>query len=287
MIYNKNTFEFLSLLEITSKNNNNFFELKTTDVTFVWNRGCTMKIFVNQVSYQLLKNDIIILTKHHDVENLNFESARLIKFNLPFFSQIADEVENELKGAIFFNALSLPIISINIDELITFENSWDTFCEEMKSKDSLQHAMLQSILKRIIILCTRKLKKENRVTSENRKSNIIKEFSFLVENYFSKHHNVAFYASMLNKSPKTLSNIFSSLSNKTPTDIIHERIMVHARKQIYDTTKSIKEIAYELGYEDIQTFSRFFKNKEGLSPIQYRERVRYTSNAVVSSLKVN
>ena len=61
MIYNKNTFEFLSLLEITSKNNNNFFELKTTDVTFVWNRGCTMKIFVNQVSYQLLKNDIIII----------------------------------------------------------------------------------------------------------------------------------------------------------------------------------------------------------------------------------
>jgi AraC-like DNA-binding protein len=48
--------------------------------------------------------------------------------------------------------------------------------------------------------------------------------------------------------------------------------MVHARRQIGYTKLSIKEIAYGLGFEDIQTFSRFFKNKEGVSPLQYRER---------------
>ncbi|WP_216360285.1 AraC family transcriptional regulator [Flavobacterium sp. ACN6] len=265
-------------MEINKVTNAVPFDTISTDMTFVWNRGCTMNIVVNQIVYTVCKNDIIILTNHHSIENIGFESARLIKFNLPFIYNMGDEVENSLKGTLFFNITSVPILSIAENELHVFENSWDIFCNEMKSKDNMQYDMLQSILKQIIILCARKLKKENNTTSSEREADILREFRFLVENYFVKHHDVAFYASKLNKSPKTLSNLFSSLSDRTPIDIIHERIMVHARKQIYHTTKSIKEIAYDLGYEDIQTFSRFFKNKEGLSPIQYRERGRLTSS---------
>lgn len=278
MVYENNTVELLKVQEINKTTNVGSFDIASTDMTFVWNRGCPMNIVVNQIVYKLLKNDIIILTNHHTIENVSFESARLIKFNLPFINQIGNEVENSLKGALFFNATSAPILSIEENELHAFESSWDIFCIEMKSKDNLQYDMLQSILKRIIILCARKLKKEKIILSVAREADILREFRFLVENYFAKHHDVAFYASKLNKSPKTLSNLFSSLSDRTPIDIIHERIMVHARKQIYHTTKSIKEIAYDLGYEDIQTFSRFFKNKEGLSPIQYRERSRFTTS---------
>jgi AraC-like DNA-binding protein len=50
--------------------------------------------------------------------------------------------------------------------------------------------------------------------------------------------------------------------------------MLHARRQIQYSEKSIKEIAYDLGYEDIQTFSRFFKNKEGISPIEHRDKIK-------------
>ncbi|KUJ61300.1 hypothetical protein AR687_14035 [Flavobacteriaceae bacterium CRH] len=276
MVYENNTLELLKVQEINNTTNFSSYDIASTDMTFVWNRGCSTSIVVNQIVYELLKNDIIILTNHHKVEKVGFESARLIKFNLPFINHIGDEVENSLKGALFFNVTSVPILSIEENELHAFETSWDIFCIEMKSKDNMQYDMLQSILKRIIILCARKLKKEKTVMSSAREADILREFRFLVESYFAKHHDVAFYASKLNKSPKTLSNLFSSLSDRTPIDIIHERIMVHARKQIYHTTKSIKEIAYDLGYEDIQTFSRFFKNKEGLSPIQYRERGRQT-----------
>ncbi len=275
MIYENNTSELLKVREITKTSNTKSFDTTSTDITFVWNRGTSMKIAVNEISYKLLENDIIILTNHHTIEDVVFESIRLIKFNLPFINHIDNEVGKSLKGALFFNVTNAPILSIEENELDAFEYSWDIFCMEMKSRDNLQYEMLQSILKRIIILCARKLTKEVAITSVKRESDILREFKFLVENYFSKHHDVAFYASKLNKSPKTLSNLFSSLCDRTPMDIIHERIMVHARRQIYHTTKSIKEIAYDLGYEDIQTFSRFFKNKEGLSPNQYREKSRF------------
>jgi len=276
MVYENNTNELLKIHEISKTGNIGSFDIASTDITFVWNRGCPMSIVVNQVTYELLKNDIIILTNHHRIENVCFETTRLIKFNLPFINQVGDKVQNSLLDTLFFNVTSVPILSIEENELDAFENSWDIFCIEMKSKDNLQYDMLQSILKRIIILCARKLKKERTTASAEREADILREFRFLVENYFVKHHDVAFYASMLNKSPKTLSNLFSSLSDRTPIDIIHERIMVHARKQIFHTTKSIKEIAYDLGYEDSQTFSRFFKNKEGLSPVQYREKGSYS-----------
>jgi AraC-like DNA-binding protein len=54
--------------------------------------------------------------------------------------------------------------------------------------------------------------------------------------------------------------------------------MLHARRQIVYTKLSIKEIAYGLGFEDIQTFSRFFKNRQGISPIQYREKAALQQN---------
>jgi len=47
--------------------------------------------------------------------------------------------------------------------------------------------------------------------------------------------------------------------------------MLEAKRLLIYTTKQIKEIAYEVGFEDIQTFSRFFKRNEGISPSEYKE----------------
>jgi AraC-like DNA-binding protein len=48
--------------------------------------------------------------------------------------------------------------------------------------------------------------------------------------------------------------------------------MLEARRLLKYTDKSIKEIAFEIGFEEIQTFSRFFKNYEGVSPSDFREK---------------
>jgi AraC-like DNA-binding protein len=47
--------------------------------------------------------------------------------------------------------------------------------------------------------------------------------------------------------------------------------MLEAKRLLIYSTKRIKEIAYEVGFEDIQTFSRFFKRNEGISPSKYKE----------------
>jgi YesN/AraC family two-component response regulator len=63
---------------------------------------------------------------------------------------------------------------------------------------------------------------------------------------------------LLNISPNALAKIAKTHFNKTLTDLITERIVIEAKRELYLTDKSIKEVAYELGYNDEHYFSRFF-----------------------------
>lgn len=78
------------------------------------------------------------------------------------------------------------------------------------------------------------------------------------------------YAALLFKSPKTISNTFKKISGKTPLQFIQERILLEAKRYLLYTEKDISEIGYELGFPDIQSFSRFFKKNQGVSPSTFR-----------------
>lgn len=275
MIYSGDSKELLILEELNNINKDILYKSGDTDMTLLWNKGEEMKIMIDKVEYNLNRNDVVFLTEYHKIDSLDLDSVRFLRWNQSFFCPINHDNEVGIKGLLFFGATGVPIVNIIENEIKSLENYWENFSNEMSAKDSLQKDMLQSILKQILIFCARSLKKSaNYDRLEKSQVDIIREFNFLVEGHFSKHHDVAFYASKLNKSPKTLSNLFALASNRPPISIIHDRIMLHARRQINYTNLSIKEIAYDLGYEDIQTFSRFFKNKEGVSPIQYREKLK-------------
>lgn len=275
MIFTGDSKEFLTLQELNNLNKDIIYNCGDTDMTLLWNKGEEMKIMIDKVEYNLSRDEVVFLTEFHKIDSLNLDSVRFLRWNQSFFCPINHDNEVGSKGLLFFGANGVPIVKIIENEIKNLENYWESFSNEMSSKDSLQKDMLQSILKQILIFCARNLKKSSNYEKlETSQIDIIREFNFLVEGHFSKHHDVAFYASKLNKSPKTLSNLFSMASSRPPISIIHDRIMLHARRQINYTNLSIKEIAYNLGYEDIQTFSRFFKNKEGISPIQYREKLK-------------
>jgi AraC-like DNA-binding protein len=120
-------------------------------------------------------------------------------------------------------------------------------------------------------MCTRLYKLQNDLQSADSQTlDLVREFNLLVEIHFKTNHAVSDYAKMLHKSPKTLSNHFSKTYNKTPLQFIQERLLLEAKRFLHYTDKPIKEIAYDLGFDDVQGFSRFFKNKEGISPTIFK-----------------
>ncbi len=91
------------------------------------------------------------------------------------------------------------------------------------------------------------------------------------KDYKSKHQ-VSHYADLLNKSPKTLTRIFTGFNYTTPSVIIQERIITEAKRLFCYTTLSAKEIAFDLGFTDAGHFSRFFKNATGQNPSDFRKQ---------------
>ncbi|WP_170916555.1 helix-turn-helix domain-containing protein [Dyadobacter psychrophilus] len=270
----ENSNEILSLYELDPVNSHIIKDVRETDMTFIWNVAERMDITIDKVPFHLSKNQIIFLTEFHRIDSIAIESARMVRFNQPFYCVVNHDNEVGSKGLLFFGATGVPIITIDDARVRDFELSWEIFWSEMRKTDILQQDMLQALLKRMLILSVRILRQSNNLSKlDKTQGEIVREFNYLVDKHFAVHHDVAFYAAQLNKSPKTLSNLFSLVSTRTPLNIIHDRIMIHARRQINYSNLSIKEIAYELGYDNIQTFSRFFKSKEGVSPGHYREKL--------------
>ena len=101
---------------------------------------------------------------------------------------------------------------------------------------------------------------------------VLQKLKDAIEEHYKTKHSASDYADMLHVSPKALGKIAKNYFNKTLTDLIAERIIIEAKRELYLTKKPVKEIAANLGYQDEYYFSRFFKNQIGISPSEFKER---------------
>lgn len=273
MEFKGNTNEYLRLECITSDNCFIVKEKIESSLSLLWMTDDGNHLRIDGKDYIFQKNEVICLTEFHHTEVKQVSSMLLVRFNRPFFCIIDHDSEVGCRGILFFGASQLPVFRIPEGELEKFDLLWKMFLVEMQSKDELQIEMLQMMLKRLLILSTRLYKEQQQLAPlEKNNLDLVREFNFLVESHFKTKHAVADYAKLLHRSPKTLSNLFAQVSPKTPLQIINERKMLEARRLLRYTDQPVSEIAYSIGYEDVQTFSRFFKTQEGVSPSVFREQ---------------
>lgn len=135
----------------------------------------------------------------------------------------------------------------------------------------MQLEMLKIISKRILFICTRLYKKQNNLhTLENVKLDLTIDFLSNVGQNFRKLHDFAGYTDLLNKSPKTISNVFKKVTRNSPLNSIHDRIMVEARNLLAYSNLEISQIGYELCFQNVQSFSRLFIRHQKVPPTVYR-----------------
>lgn len=96
-----------------------------------------------------------------------------------------------------------------------------------------------------------------------------------LEDYFSGEDNnglpsVQAIAEALHVSPSYLSSLLKSLTGQTAQQHIHEKLIEKAKEKLSTTQLSVSEIAYELGFEHSQSFSKLFKSKTNQSPLAFR-----------------
>ncbi|MCC3159772.1 AraC family transcriptional regulator [Hymenobacter sp. 15J16-1T3B] len=99
---------------------------------------------------------------------------------------------------------------------------------------------------------------------------VLQQLEKLIEQHYHQKHTSADYADLLNLTPKTLAKLVRVHYRRTLTEVIQARIVLEAKRLLFWTNKSVKEIAFALGFNDPYYFSRFFKNTTSLAPQQYR-----------------
>ncbi len=239
----------------------------------VWNRNeAPISFQVDDRLIVLQSNEILAITfVNHLVMHTLCSSLTTFAFNREFYCMQDHDKEVSCYGILFFGAQHLPIVRIPPEEMPRYEMMYQIFIEEFQNNDYIQGEMLQILLKRLIIKCTRLAQKQSYFDKlgETQKD-IVRQFNFLVDVHYKTKKRVSDYAEMLHKSSKTLSNLFNSCGAKTPQQIIHERVALEAKRFLLFTEKSCKEIAYSLGFEDAAHFSKFFKKMYEQTPLAYR-----------------
>jgi AraC family transcriptional activator of pobA len=99
---------------------------------------------------------------------------------------------------------------------------------------------------------------------------LVQRFRSLLELHLRQHRPLAFYAERLDVTADHLSRVCRSVTGLSALDLLHERMLVEARRLLAYTQAPVAEVATELGFDDAAYFSRFFARRGGQSPIAYR-----------------
>jgi AraC-like DNA-binding protein len=118
------------------------------------------------------------------------------------------------------------------------------------------------------------------ITRENTVKGVLEKFESLLNNFFASDQpqtvglpSVAWCAGELNLSPNYFGDLIKKETGKSAHEFIQLKLIEVAKERIYDTKKSVSEVAYGLGFKYPQHFSRVFKQLVGMTPQEYRSSV--------------
>jgi AraC family transcriptional activator of pobA len=186
-------------------------------LTIAWNRGPAQRIYVDDIGYELPEDGLALLVVAHTFYFDRPEDIVAWGFNRDFYCVIDHDQEVSCAGFIFYGFPNPMILAPDENTVRKISLLLPVFTDEFKDNDNLQGEMLRMLLKRLIVIITRTAKKqllpEDTLAPEY---DLSRQFSLLVEQNFREKHQVADYATLLFKSPKTLSNVFHKLGGNSP-----------------------------------------------------------------------
>lgn len=201
----------------------------------------------------------------------------IIHFHPDFFCILKHHREVACNGVLFNNIYNPPFVIINQEAKSSLDMILNEMFKDIKENDIAMNESVVSYLKLFLINGSRlKVSQNPEMPKLDIEENfIVQKLKDLIEDSYKTMHSPKDYAEALHISAKALAKIAKNYFNKTLSALISERIIIEAKRELYLTNKSIKEISMELGYEDEFYFSRFFKKNTDISPSIYRKTVGF------------
>jgi len=154
---------------------------------------------------------------------------------------------------------------------------FDNINEELNTSiDEISQDVLVSYIE-VLLNYSNRFYKRQFITRKVVNNDVLTKIEHLLEDYFTDEKSlvsglptVEYLAAEANLSPRYLSDMLRALTGQNTQQLIHEKLVEKAKEKLSTTELSVSEIAYQLGFEHPQSFSKFFKTKTHLSPLEFR-----------------
>jgi AraC-like DNA-binding protein len=175
----------------------------------------------------------------------------------------------------FSNPYAVPIIQLRLEDEKNISALVDKIKAEYFSQAGDKANVLSAYLTVLLVMAKRLYQPKN-ISGQAmpQRSELTRRFKQAVENNFMKIKSVTEYSKMLNITSGHLNEIVHHDTGRTASEIIHERILLEAKRLLYRSEKRVKEISYALGFDDPSYFVKFFKSHVGETPENFRRKIR-------------
>jgi AraC family transcriptional activator of pobA len=206
----------------------------------------------------------------------NSASGFLLLIHPDFF--LTYSLAKKIKEYGFFSYAVNEALHLSDKEKETILSIFNIIDEELKSRiDDFSQDVMIAQIELLLNYCNRFYKRQF-ITRKAINNDLLQKLEEILDDYFNNSSSiqqgiptVQLLADKLNMSSSYLSDMLRSLTGQNAQQHIQIKLIEKAKEKLSTTNLSISEIAYQLGFEHSQSFSRLFKSKSGVSPLEFRQ----------------
>ena len=201
----------------------------------------------------------------HDVDDLP-DALYAISFNAEFINA-QQSSQTSIEQLFLQHQTQPPYIDLDhkgSENLKGVMRIIDQELERQNPDNNLMSHLLVSLLRYVMRYLTCQTSLDNK--TDNRMIRLLK----LMDEHYVQRRDTGFYSDKLAITSKRLNELTREKFSKTVTQMLHDKVTVEARRLLVFSDKTIKSIAFQLGYQDTSYFCRFFKRQSGMTPAEFR-----------------
>jgi AraC family transcriptional activator of pobA len=273
VLINRNSFSLLRIEDLYQKTNGIIPPFRRSDFFIVFVKKGIGKRWIGNFTFTILNNTLAVIPQRviHAATYTSQPYGYFISFSPDFFLQQAFSYKL-LNSKRVLKSLMQPYMVLSEEQATEISSVFEKIITECNSGFEEKKQMIALKILELLILCDRFFKANPQYDCMVGYSDLIKKFNELIESNYLNHKNVRFYAQAMHTHPNNLNHIVKKVTGRTAKQTITDRLIMEAKYLLVSTSRSVKEIAYDLGFEDPNYFISFFKKNQQHTPSRFREQ---------------
>lgn len=228
--------------------------------------------FIDFNHYPLTSDTCVFINRHqvHAFDLKNRPEGKLLLFTEDFIEKARTNIRTHLFAPIHFFQTKSPVIKLDTALKASFDALLGELLKEHQDEES-DPLMLQLLFSSILLKLDKERNQDFSSLLSTRQIDQFSEFMARLSQRCREVKNASDYANMMGMSYKSLNLLCKLVANKTTKQLIDEEVILQAKRELAISQCQIQILAFELGFDELSNFVKYFKKHTGFTPSKFRQ----------------